>query len=95
MGEPEKFVGLFPDLGESEYKDDCHGAIEENTSDSRHCLEKPVTDVRHNAWRDEDLFGHTLQVLSWLSGDVVEVDEVANGVDGGEEEIELTMFSSD
>ena len=66
MGEPEKFVGLFPDLGattiyrfqqkmsgdhlgESEYKDDCHGAIEENTSDSRHCLEKPVTDVRHNA----------------------------------------------
>ena len=39
------------DLGESEYKDDCHDAVEENPSDPSHCLEKPVTDVRHNAWR--------------------------------------------
>ena len=37
------------DLGESEYKDDGHGAVEENPSDPGHRLEKPVTDVRHNA----------------------------------------------
>ena len=37
------------DLGESEYKDDGHGAVEENPSDPGHRLEKPVADVRHNA----------------------------------------------
>ena len=73
-------------LGESEHKDDCHGAIEEHPCDSGHGLEKPVADVRHHAWRNEDLFGHALQVLRRLGGDVVEVDEVADGVDGGEEQ---------
>ena len=42
--------GSDGDLGESEYKDDGHGAVEENPSDPGHRLEKPVTDVRHNAW---------------------------------------------
>ena len=37
------------DLGESEYKDDGHGAVEKNPSDPGHRLEKPVADVRHNA----------------------------------------------
>ena len=37
------------DLGESEYKDDGHGAVEKNPGDPGHRLEKPVTDVRHNA----------------------------------------------
>ena len=73
-------------LSESEDKDDCHCAIEEHPCDSGHGLEKPVADVWHHAWRNEDLFGHTLQVLRRLGGDVVEVDEVADGVDGGEEQ---------
>ena len=80
------YWGLKGHLGEGEDKDDCHGAIEEHPCDSGHGLEKPVADVRHHAWRNEDLFGHALQVLRRLGGDVVEVDEVADGVDGGEEQ---------
>ena len=38
------------DLGESEDKDDSHGAIEEHPGDPGHRLEKPVADVWHNAW---------------------------------------------
>ena len=37
------------DLGESEDKDDSHGAIEEHPCDPGHRLEKPVADVWHNA----------------------------------------------
>ena len=38
------------DLGESEDKDDSHGAVEEHPGDPGHRLEKPVADVWHNAW---------------------------------------------
>ena len=86
VSQPEEPVSLFSHLGEGKDENDGHGAIENHSCESCHCLEKPVGDVGDNSWRDEYLFGHTFQVLNRLRCHVVEVDQVPNRVDCGEEE---------
>lgn len=80
MRKPEKLVGFLPDCREREDEDDDHGAIENNPCQACHGLEEPVADVRLDTGGEEDFLGHALEVMGWLGPYMVEVDQMAQGV---------------
>ncbi len=86
VGGEEELVGLFPNGGMRKGEDDGHDGEEHEASDAGDGLEEPVDDRGSGVGGEEHFLGHTAEVVDRLSGNVVEVDNVTNGVEEGEEE---------
>ena len=86
VSEPEEPVGSLPDGCPGEDEDGDHETVETDPGDPGHGLEEPVAHIRSDTRRKEYFSGHTLEVVSRLRAQVIEVDHVSDGVDDREEQ---------
>ena len=83
---PEERIRLGPNFGMSKDKDGAHDDPEDDPGDSSQSLEEPVGDVWFPVAGEPELWRETVKMLQRLSGDMVEVGEMTNSVEDGEEE---------